>query len=44
MTTKRQYVKPAFEVVVLRNQSRILAGSNFPKSAGLNVVYEQEDI
>ena len=45
MESKRVYVRPAMQVVELRQQCHILAGSEPQgKSASMNVTYEEEDI
>lgn len=46
MKQKRTYVKPAMRTVELRQQCRILAGSDPMRSssAAMNVTYEEEEI
>jgi hypothetical protein len=45
MESKRVYARPAMQVVELKHQCHILAGSEpLGKSASMNVTYEEEDI
>ena len=45
MESKRVYARPAMQVVELKHQCHILAGSEPQgKSASINVTYEEEEI
>ena len=41
---KRMYERPAMQVVELRQQCHIMAGSQTSNTGKMNVVYEEEDL